>query len=515
MIAAALAAVSCGEEPTPEELPYDVRIEPVITRATEVNFEQGNQVGLTITTGSGVFADNAQLTYDGSAFAGNLKWYSDASQTCSLKAFYPYAQGGFPTSFTVGADQSAGAGKYDLMLATKSDVKPQEAPVTMVFKHQLSQVVVDLENQSGIAIESITLKGLLPKVDFEFAADGSVEAAADVSAAKVDIVTEAVTSGVRYRAIVVPQTMAFGVSIKSTGGSVMQDFTEVTMKPGYTYTIKGKVTAEGVAFKLSGEIQAWDNGGVIEPGDGPVEPGKDFDEGEDFFVYKGVHYNTVLLPDGKKWMAEPLIYVPDGMTVSDDPATGSIWYPYSTDGSNATILKDQESIERLGLLYSYDALIGAEINEENFDKFEGARGICPPGWHIPTRAEWFALCGSSNASALLGESGTQVDKSAFMWDTAYRYATVSKFNDAGFNFVLSGCIANNKYNTLMIDSSVCAVEAFFGQPRMAYIASSTANSTTNYFALMTTFTSTKNQGKVSLSFASLGKVGVQVRCAKD
>lgn len=509
LISAAFAAASCGEVPDPVVVPSEVRIEPVITRATEVNFKQGDRIGLTVTTAEGLYADNAALTYDGSAFAGDLKWYSDNSQDCSLKAFYPYAQGGFPSTFTVGADQSAGAGEYDLMLAAKSGVKPQEAPVTMAFRHQLSQVVIDVDNQSSIVIESITLTGLLPKVDLSEAADGTVEAVVDPSASKVDIVTEPVSPGTRYRAIVVPQTMAFGVSIKSTGGSVLQDFSEVTMKPGYTYTINATVTAEGVAFKLSGEIQAWENGGVLDPDD-PDDPDDD-----DYIVYDGIRYDIVTLPDGKVWMADPLAKVPEGMTVSDDPADGKVWYPYWSDGTTATPIKDQAAIDTLGLLYSYEALLGAELTEDNFDKFEGARGICPEGWHIPTRDEWFALCGNSNSNKLLGESGNISDASVYLWDPSCGYATVSKFNDAGFNFVLSGCIANNKYNLPILDAGVCAVEEFFGRVRMTYIASSTANSFTNFFALMTTFTSANPYGKVTLSYASLGKVGVQVRCVKD
>lgn len=515
---AAVAAVSCEEKVSPESVPSNVIIEPVITRASEVNFEQGDKIGVTITNNDGVYADNAMLTYDGMAFSGDLKWYSDGGQTCTLKAFYPYAQGGFPTSFTVGADQTAGAGQYDLMMAAKTNVKPQEAPVTMVFQHQLSQITVDIDNQANISIQNVTLKGLLPKVDFTFGENGSVVATADASAAKIDIAAEAVNPGIKYRAIVVPQTMSFGISIKSTGGSVVQNFSEVTMKPGYTYSIKATVTAEGVIFKLSGEIEAWEDGGVITPGDDPVIPDEpeEFEEGEGYFVYAGKRYNTVKLPDNKIWMAEPLAYVPKDVTVSDDPTKGgSVWYPYSSDGTNVTVLKDEASIKSLGLLYSYDALLNTTITADNFSSFEGAQGICPKGWHIPTRAEWYALCGSSNASALLGEKGTQTNTNAYLWDPSCSYSTVAKFNDAGFAFTLSGNISNNKYNALIIDSSVCSVEAYYGKNRMAYIATSTANSVTQYFAVMTTFTSANNLGKVSLSFAALGKVGVQVRCVKD
>ena len=522
IILAVMAAASCQEKPVERPEPADVRIEPVITRATEVNFEQGDRIGLKITKADGnVYAQNALLTYDGSAFAGDLKWYGDGGEACGLQAFYPFAEGGFPSSFAVGTDQRGGAGQYDLMLATKSGVKPQEAPVAMVFRHQLSQVVMKVENASSVAIESVTFKGLLPVEDFSFDENGEVVATPDESAAKIDIIAEAVTAGTKYRAIVVPQTTSFGVSVKTaTGGSVVQKFAEVTMKPGYTYTIEAKVTAEGIAFSLSGEIQAWEDGGTLDPIDNPEDDDPDDDnpgdeQGDGYFVYGGLRYNTVKLPDGKTWMAEPLAYVPAGMSVSDDPAEGQIWYPYSSDGTDITVLRDAESVKKFGYLYSYDVLLGTTLDEENYDKFEGTRGICPEGWHIPTRAEWFALCGSSNASKYLGESGTQTNSDACFWDQGLQYAPVEKFDEAGFNFTLSGCVSNSKYNALIIDSSVCSVEKYYGYNRMAYIATSSPNSPTNYFALMTTFTSANNRGKVSLAFATLGKVGVQVRCVKD
>lgn len=512
MMGAAMMMAACGREPAPEPLPADLRIEPVITRATEVDFETGDRIGLTVTRGDGsVYADNALMTYDGTAFSGGLKWYSGDDGPCSLKAFYPYSEAGFPTLFTVAADQRQGAGTNDLMTAAKTGVKPQEEPVTMVFRHRLSRIVMTLDNPAGIELESITLKGLYTTIHFS----ENDESFIDENDPRSDVVMEAVNPGLSYRAIVVPQTMAFGVSVKTrSGASLVQSFTEVTMKPGYSYTITGKVSAEGIAFKLSGEINAWDDGGTIDPvDDAPTEP--EYEEHDGWFSYGGLRYDTFTLSNGQVWMATPLAFLPAGKTVSDNPASGSVWYPYTTDGKSVTVLKDEESIARKGLLYSYDAIFGTTIGEDNYDKFEGARGICPPGWHIPTRAEWYTLCGYSTSSKYLGESGAQTDPSALFWDQGAGYAPVGAFLAAGFREFLSGCIANNAYNVLMVDSSVCSVEDLYGQNRMAYIAGSSPNSPTQMFALMTTFTSVNNLGKVSLGFATLGKTGLQVRCIKD
>ena len=45
-------------------------MEPVITRATETNFEKGDQIGLSIIRATAEYATNQPLTYDGTAFSG-------------------------------------------------------------------------------------------------------------------------------------------------------------------------------------------------------------------------------------------------------------------------------------------------------------------------------------------------------------------------------------------------------------------------------------------------------------
>lgn len=514
LASALVALVSCHQLTPEAAAPGKVRIEPVITRATEVNFEDGDAIGVAISKSNGEkYADNKKFTYSGGAFTSDLDWYGDGGMSSSINAYYPYSEGGFPSTFTVGTDQTSGAGAYDLMVAAKSEVMPQVSPVTMVFKHQLTQIVMNVTNTAGVEIDKIVFKGVIPTVNVSVSEAGEVLASVDPTAEKVDIVAEPVTPNLKYRAIIAPQTLSFGVSLTTKqGGSVISQFTEVTMKPGYSYAINAEVTAQGVRFSLAGEIEAWENGGNLDP-QTPSRP--DFEEGDGYFTYDGLRYATVKLADGKVWMAEPLAYVPSGMTVSDDASKGDIWYPYSSNGSVATPLKDEASIKAKGLLYSYNALMGTEISDSNWDKLEGAQGICPEGWHIPTRAEWYALCGTSNASAFLGESGTQTDASACMWDKELGYASVGKFNEAGFNFVLSGCVASSKYNVLIIDSSVSDLEALYGQNRMAYYACSSPNKSTQFFALMTTFTSVNAKGKVSLAFATLGKTGVQVRCVKE
>ena len=145
------------------------------------------------------------------------------------------------------------------------------------------------------------------------------------------------------------------------------------------------------------------------------ETDPNFTENEGSFTYYGETYKTVTLENGSVWMAEPLRYVPEGYTVSADPADDDahIWYPYAIneDGTTAA-LTDEASVNALGYLYDpYAAFIVSEINDDNKKSFEGIQGICPKGWHIPTKADFFALCGY--ASKAEGEEADQKDETAF------------------------------------------------------------------------------------------------------
>ena len=95
---AALAFAACQQTSEPQMAPGKVQVEPVITKATEVNFEAGDQIGLTMTkvNGAEAYASNACLTFDGNVFSGELMWYADAYSQADVYAYYPYSAEGAP-----------------------------------------------------------------------------------------------------------------------------------------------------------------------------------------------------------------------------------------------------------------------------------------------------------------------------------------------------------------------------------------------------------------------------------
>lgn len=148
-------------------------------------------------------------------------------------------------------------------------------------------------------------------------------------------------------------------------------------------------------------------------------------------VYEGQTYGSKLMPDGKVWMTENLRYLPVDRYMSDDLSDidNGVWYP--VDLETKEFVKDAAYVEANGLLYNMEAALNVEpgtINPTNYLMFEGAQGICPEGWHIPTLAEIVNLVGK----VALHNANTPKEDAPF-FDVETKNALVEKANAAGFN----------------------------------------------------------------------------------
>lgn len=240
-------------------------------------------------------------------------------------------------------------------------------------------------------------------------------------------------------------------------------------------------------------------------------------------TYAGVTYKTVTLSNGQTWMAEPLRFVPEGLTVSDDPKSGHVWYPYEVKDGTPTALKDAESIAKLGYLYDAAAAFGVDaITLDNFNTFEGTQGICPEGWHLPTRADFLATFGYATKNT--EETSDPENKDAVFYTEENKGGSCVKADESGFNVTFTGAITAGAYSKLVIDDTVCNVEAYKGANRMNYFIGSTPyKMTTNedgslknaqYYAGMTTFTKAYLTGRLTAAYCAYN-FGGQVRCVKN
>ena len=523
LAAAALVLAGCAKDKAETRVP--VKISPVITKVTDVNFEAGDKIGVTINQKDVQYAKNQPLTYAGDVFSGELVWYMEAAVTSSVIAYYPYSESGEPASFKVASDQSASLSGSDLVAGTKDDVLPTEDAVVIPFKHLLSKVVLEITNESKSDISSVVLRNSRTEASVDLKA---LTATVSESSSTEDIKTCEITKNERYAAIVVPQNVAFELVVTTSAGKELsQKLSSAELQQGGQYTISATVLPDDLKVRISGDIEGWTDEGKLSP-DTPVSV--DFAEYDGYFVYKNQKYNTVTLSDGSVWMAQPMRYVPDGFTPSSDPTADShIWNPYTLDNGTAKPSDDAELVKKNGYLYDlYAAFGGKEITEQNAASFEGTQGICPNGWHIPTRAEYLSLCGYSN-SAVGEAAGGKVDETALFYNAEYKGGKVSLFNAANWNLVLTGWrqkasyTATAKYSTNVLSSKNTSVEAYYGSPALTYLISSTfykagyskeVLSQIQFFAGMTTFTGSYMEGRVILAFQHC-ESGAQLRCVKN
>ena len=140
-------------------------------------------------------------------------------------------------------------------------------------------------------------------------------------------------------------------------------------------------------------------------------------------TYSGQTYNTVQI-GAQCWFKENL-NVGSRINGSQEQTDNSIIekYCYNDDVNNCVIY---------GGLYQWDEVMQYVITE-------GAKGICPAGWHLPTDAEWTTLTtflgGENVAGGKLKETGTT------HWASPNTGAT----NETGFTALPGGTRGYNGY----------------------------------------------------------------------
>ena len=490
-------------------VPGKVQVEPVITKATEVNFETGDKIGLTMhkVNDTQKYADNSCLTFDGNVFTGELTWYADAYSEADVYAYYPYSATGTPTVYETVADQTAGTASADLMAASKKGVLPTPNAITMVFKHLMTKIVMNIDNLSGATVETVELTGIPSGATIDIAELGVTSNEQTVTVKAYES-----TEGKAWKAIIVPGTIKMELAVfLSNGKKITQPLAEMTLKSGGQYTVNARIVQDNMIVSASGEIENWtDEGEIGFEGEGSTEElPVEFTEHEGYFVYDGVEYKTVTLDDGNTWMAENLRFIPRGKTVSSNPVEDAgIWYP----AANAEKTADPALTESLGLLYDAATAFGAEITVDNAASFEGAQGICPTGWHIPTVTEMTGLVGHNSNSELINTNGAYYDATingasltALQEDGwAWQFASMrNKGNTAG-----TGSFTVTNYN------GVYGIMSYLIGSSMYQTQTNTDGSLKNvqYYYMMPTYND-RNE-KVSVAYGNF-LVGASLRCVKN
>lgn len=376
---ASLLLAGCSKQGASDNGSTPVRISPsILSRASELNFESGDCIGLTVVDAAGTRIENMPLTYDNGSFSNaSLTWNSLGSGSLTFQAYYPYLEAGLGAEFTVAADQRGGCASSDLLGAVKQNVSPTSEAVPMLFYHLLSQLDIVVNNDTSSTVAQVTVSGFVPTAGVDLA---TLTTTVSSQVGASDIVACEITPGELYRVILIPQRQPLTVTVRlNDGSSHTESVADAALEGGRRYDLSVRLSGVPAQMNLalSGEIAGWIEGGTLDP-DGSDDSGGDGGDGGDSgqipdgtLDYAGESYRTTQI-NGVTWMAENLRYVPDASMIGK-----SLWYP---EGGAA-------QVGTLGMLYSYDAAMnGAAANSS-----QPVQGICPAGWHIPSQAELKAL----------------------------------------------------------------------------------------------------------------------------
>ena len=236
--------------------------------------------------------------------------------------------------------------------------------------------------------------------------------------------------------------------------------------------------------------------------------------------YAGVTYHTARMADGKVWMAENLRYIPEGYVACSDinKVDAGVYMPVVlNDAKTAAVFGTAADAEKQGYLYQSEVALGLKIGDlqsvEQAEALEGARGICPEGWHIPTLNDILGLVGKAVPPIV-----TKVDAPYYDGQNG----SVKLLNADGFN--LAACGAVSIQDNTRTSGTLMGKIGTYSYISSGYICGSTyAGSTlkddvfTNFqfFGLMpmmnkaTEAEFTANGSKLSY------RIAASVRCVKD
>ena len=235
--------------------------------------------------------------------------------------------------------------------------------------------------------------------------------------------------------------------------------------------------------------------------------------------YAGELYHTARMRDGKVWMTDNLRYVPEGYVPCSDitKVDAGVYNPVvMSEDKTKAVFGTAADASTQGYLYQSEVALGLKVGDiktpEDAQALEGARGICPEGWHIPTLSDWLNLTGKS--------VGASTNVYAPYYDGSN--GSIKLLNADGFN--LYACGAVTVMNNTATSATLMGKLGKYEYITSGYVAgSSYAGSTfkddvmTNvqFFALMP-MTNKETEAEFTANGSKLNyRSAVSVRCVKD
>ena len=234
--------------------------------------------------------------------------------------------------------------------------------------------------------------------------------------------------------------------------------------------------------------------------------------------YGGEIYGIAKMADGKTWMTENLRYVPEGYVPGSDlnKVDSGVYLPVVVADGKAAFSSDKADIERQGYLYQSEVALGLKVGDlksvQDAMALEGAQGICPDGWHIPTLSDYLGLVGKSVGADTVADAPYYDGKNG----------SIQMLNADGFNLFACGAVSiqdNTKTSATLMGKA-----ANYDYISSGFICGSTYAGCTvkddvltniQFFGLMP-MTNKATEAEFTANGSKLSyRIAAAVRCVKD
>lgn len=245
------------------------------TRATDTAFENGDAISVFgYKSNSNDYASwqtwltNGKFTKGSNGFSSDQPYYwYEGEDKGHIVGLYPYNANytaenfiGNGITFNVKLDQSTHAGytASDLMFAVANDVTPSTEKVVLEFKHLLSKLVVDIDNQTARTIKEVYVSNVYGGATYTIVGgytNGNIET---IKAGKLANASSGYTDS--YVLIVPPHEGIPSIAITTTDDKqyTFSVNEAINFNPSKVRHLKVTITEESISTEIDATIRDWD-----------------------------------------------------------------------------------------------------------------------------------------------------------------------------------------------------------------------------------------------------------------
>ena len=344
MMAAMLLSISCNQESdtpvsdaNPDAVAFSANIRE-ITRATDIAFEDGDQISLFASDKGSIYSDNyaqnIKYTYSEGLFTTQDELvYPDRNTTLSFYAVYPFGSYTTPEfTFSVNKDQSSHTSYTESDLMTASAAAMDQDVVDLTFNHNLTKIVINFASDNLPAgKQSITFNDVYYKAEANLASNTF-----KATGSRADVVSS--PNGTNsFKVILPPQTITAGTELLDiTIGSENYVWTverDLILASGVEYVYTLQFSSNSVSF--TSNINPWNEPSDIQS----VIPQQYIDILDDYIpIYEG---NTPPIIEGV-WLMDPSELYYDSEGYYDYSFAPAYWWFYDQSGVDISMMMTQD-----------------------------------------------------------------------------------------------------------------------------------------------------------------------------